>query len=114
MAFADERSEMMFAHRRDGYIFYQHHFVVRISRQRDDLLSGVDPHSFGQFDIKLCDALRRFLKAFTVGVFAYTFEQETYTSFDLIKVDFLSRFSYHRNYAAEARDVRLSSANASL
>ena len=57
---AGERRQVVFADGCDRDIFDDHHLVMRIARQRDDMSSlRPDPHPFRQLGIKISDTLRR-------------------------------------------------------
>src|SRR5687768_3065543 len=89
VAFADERSEVMFTHRCDRDVFYKNHLVVRITGQRLDVRLRIDPHPFGKLGIKVRDTLRSLLQTVTFRILTDTFEDQPHAGRDLLTIDLL-------------------------
>jgi hypothetical protein len=88
---------MMLADARDGDVFDDNHLVVRVTRQRHDLLGRVLPHARGELGVKIGNTLGRLLQPVALGVLTDAFENESNAVGDLFRVNFTRTAFGHKN-----------------
>src|SRR5262249_36948880 len=104
--YADEREEMMLAHRINRDAFDDDHLVVGLGWYRMDELARIAVQPRAYLLIHFSHASRRFAEPGPVGVLAYAFEDQPYPCLDLSQINAADREGFIRRRIQHAIFLR--------
>ena len=82
----------MLAHRIEGDVAHQHHFLVVLVERRLEVLGRILRQACEHLFVHLGDAFRRLEKPFAIGILPDAFQDEPHACFDFFSVHVMRSF----------------------